>query len=291
MSAPIPSRAEFRSRLAPVDAVDTELLFIPVFGPDDGLSDCPGIDAAVGGEWTRATNRGAFGGKPYARLFARVVTSLRAGHVCFIGVGERADLDSVRWRRVSAACGYIARERRVSRCAWLVREGLDVRLCCRGGRRWAVARRVRRRALPHRLGREVLVPSRRRDRRRAGTDEAALAAAVGRGRVVGEAVNVARTFVNEPANVLTPSTFASRTAALATSVGLAVEVLDEARIRELRMGLLLGVARGSEEPPRVLVLRHTPAKAPDTITLGLVGKGSRSTPAASRSSRPRTWTR
>ena len=39
------------------------------------------------------------------------------------------------------------------------------------------------------------------------------------------------------------------------------------------MGLLLGVARGSAEPPRVIVLRHEPPGAPKTPVLGLVGKG------------------
>jgi leucyl aminopeptidase len=39
------------------------------------------------------------------------------------------------------------------------------------------------------------------------------------------------------------------------------------------MGLLLGVARGSAEPPRVIVLRHEPAGAPEMPVLGLVGKG------------------
>ena len=59
----------------------------------------------------------------------------------------------------------------------------------------------------------------------------------------------------------------------AKSAGLAVEVLDEHAIARLGMGLLLGVARGSAEPPRVIVLRHEPAGAPAAPVLGLVGKG------------------
>jgi len=52
-----------------------------------------------------------------------------------------------------------------------------------------------------------------------------------------------------------------------------VEVLDEERIAAMEMGLLLGVARGSEEPPRLLVIRHDPDNAPSRPVLGLVGKG------------------
>ncbi|MGH9173033.1 MAG: M17 family metallopeptidase, partial [Vicinamibacterales bacterium] len=51
------------------------------------------------------------------------------------------------------------------------------------------------------------------------------------------------------------------------------EVLDEHRMEELGMGLLLGVARGSSEPPRLLVARYEPAGAHTAPVLGLVGKG------------------
>ncbi|MGH9311425.1 MAG: leucyl aminopeptidase, partial [Vicinamibacterales bacterium] len=100
-----------------------------------------------------------------------------------------------------------------------------------------------------------------------------LQAAVDRGRILGESCNLARGLANEPSNVLTPSVFADRGAAIAREAGLHVEVLDEEDIARLRMGLLLGVARGSAEPPRVLVMRHQPAGAPKRPVLGLVGKG------------------
>jgi leucyl aminopeptidase len=52
-----------------------------------------------------------------------------------------------------------------------------------------------------------------------------------------------------------------------------VEVLDEKRIAALRMGLLLGVAQGSQEPPRLVVMRHEPDDAVPGVLLALVGKG------------------
>ena len=96
---------------------------------------------------------------------------------------------------------------------------------------------------------------------------------VARGRILGECSNLARELANEPGNTLTPREFAARANALATEVGVRVEILDETRIAELGMGLLLGVARGSSEPPRLMVFRHDPPGAPDTPVLGLVGKG------------------
>jgi leucyl aminopeptidase len=97
--------------------------------------------------------------------------------------------------------------------------------------------------------------------------------AVDRGRILGECCNLSRELCNEPSNLLTPSAFAERAAAIARSAGVFVQILDEDEIARLNMGLLLGVARGSAEPPRVIVLRHDPPDAPSMPVLGLVGKG------------------
>jgi leucyl aminopeptidase len=91
--------------------------------------------------------------------------------------------------------------------------------------------------------------------------------------VLGDCTNLARTLGNEPSNALTPREFAVQAAAIAGEAGVQVEVLDEQRIAQLGMGLLLGVARGSSEPPRLIVFRYEPPFAPPTPVLGLVGKG------------------
>jgi leucyl aminopeptidase len=100
-----------------------------------------------------------------------------------------------------------------------------------------------------------------------------LEGAVERGRVLGECSNLARELANEPSNTLTPRVFAERAAGLARAAGLTVEILDEKQIQQLGMGLLLGVARGSIEPPRVIVLKYEPKGTPKAPVLGLVGKG------------------
>jgi leucyl aminopeptidase len=91
--------------------------------------------------------------------------------------------------------------------------------------------------------------------------------------VLGDFRNEARTLANAPGNDLTPSIFAARAQAIAAAAGVGCEVLDQARISALEMGLLLGVARGSQEPPRLVVLRYDPPGAVPGVVLGLVGKG------------------
>jgi leucyl aminopeptidase len=100
-----------------------------------------------------------------------------------------------------------------------------------------------------------------------------LDAALNRGTILGECSNLARELANEPGNRLTPTEFATRAAAVASGGGAAVEILDEKQIAALGMGLLLGVAQGSHEPPRLMVFRHDPPGAPAWPVLGLVGKG------------------
>jgi leucyl aminopeptidase len=110
----------------------------------------------------------------------------------------------------------------------------------------------------------------------AGWEESSRADAdlgLARGRVIAESQNFARELGNEPSNRLTPRMLADRAAAMAREVGLAVEVLDENRIAELKMGALLSVAQGSVEPPRMIIITYTPEKLnPSAPVLGLVGK-------------------
>src|SRR6185503_3995317 len=94
-----------------------------------------------------------------------------------------------------------------------------------------------------------------------------------RGRLLGECSNLARELANEPGNTLTPREFASRAATIASSGGATVEILDERQIEALGMGLLLGVARGSSEPPRLITFRYEPSGAGPGPVLGLIGKG------------------
>ncbi|MDE1154205.1 MAG: leucyl aminopeptidase [Acidobacteriaceae bacterium] len=95
------------------------------------------------------------------------------------------------------------------------------------------------------------------------------------GIVLGESQNFARMLINEPGNVLTPTELGKRTAAMAAEVGLQCEVHSTEKLLELGMGAFYAVAKGSEQPPALIVLRYEPEQpvADDAPTLGLVGKG------------------
>ncbi|HEV2186743.1 MAG TPA: leucyl aminopeptidase, partial [Stellaceae bacterium] len=86
-----------------------------------------------------------------------------------------------------------------------------------------------------------------------------------------EAVAFTRDLVSEPANIIYPETLAEQAAGLA-ALGLDVEVLDEARMAELGMHAILGVAQGSVRPPRLVAMRWN-GGADGAAPLAFVGKG------------------
>jgi leucyl aminopeptidase len=104
-------------------------------------------------------------------------------------------------------------------------------------------------------------------------DAAGVASGARRGGIVGEAQNLARALVNEPANRLTPAKMAEAASKMASEHGLTCDVLEREDMEKLGMGALLGVAIGSAEPPKLIVIRYNPAKAESSAHLGLVGKG------------------
>ncbi|MBP5398800.1 MAG: leucyl aminopeptidase [Alphaproteobacteria bacterium] len=89
---------------------------------------------------------------------------------------------------------------------------------------------------------------------------------------VANAVRYARDLCNEPANYLTPQVFADDIKRL-EYLGLKVKILEEKQIRAEGMNMLLAVAKGSHNSPRVAVLRWEGAKKSEANEFGLVGKG------------------
>jgi leucyl aminopeptidase len=98
-------------------------------------------------------------------------------------------------------------------------------------------------------------------------------AAAQRGRVIGEAQNFTRNLVNEPSNRMTPRHLAQHAADMAARWGLECDVFGPEDIQRMKMGALWSVAQGSEEPPRLIVLRYSHLQAPESPLVGLIGKG------------------
>ena len=265
-------------------SVDTDLLVYPAF-ENDRPTDFPGLDEATAGEIARALASREFRGKIFELFLTPVVgRGWRARRVALAGAGTRSAYDTDRARKLASCVSIAARDRRVTRLAFVHRDGTAEKTsgeALPGPEQWAQAI-----SEGFTLGEFVTGQHKTSDRPErtvtqfevvvAGSAPASLrglADATTRGQVLGSCTNLARELANEPAGLLTPRELAERAAGLVSGAGISVEKLDERGIRDLGMGLLLGVAQGSHEPPRLLVLRHAPEGAPETPVLGLVGKG------------------
>jgi leucyl aminopeptidase len=106
-----------------------------------------------------------------------------------------------------------------------------------------------------------------------GANSAAIETGLREGVILGEAQNFARSLINEPGNVLTPTVLGQRAAEMCRQYGLQCEVYGADKLKELKMGAFWGVTKGSEEPPALIVMTYEPKKAPASPVFGLVGKG------------------
>lgn len=93
-----------------------------------------------------------------------------------------------------------------------------------------------------------------------------------KGKVIAEATTLARDLINEPSNCMTPSDMAKIAGELAKTHGLDLTILDRDQMEREGMGALLGVARGSRQPPKLIVLSYKGDKT-SSESLGFVGKG------------------
>ncbi|MDR4949128.1 leucyl aminopeptidase [Neobacillus cucumis] len=92
------------------------------------------------------------------------------------------------------------------------------------------------------------------------------------GYAFGKGTNSARTLVNTPGNLLTATDMANYATDLAVKYDFDLEILEKAEIEKLGMGAFLAVNKGSEEPPKMIVLKYQ-GKEEWTDVIGLVGKG------------------
>ncbi|HOG28062.1 MAG TPA: leucyl aminopeptidase [Vicinamibacterales bacterium] len=256
-------------------SLDVDLLVVPVF--EGEVPALPADLEAVVGPLVRAViERREFTPKPFATLVLPAAgPGWRPERVMLAGFGTRAECDARRVRRAASAAALAARERRVRRLAMAASGALpladEARAAAEGltlASHYSGIYKSGDEARPAPIEALVVVPP-----ATASADVREAEREAGRGYILASCSNLARALTNEPANVMTPRLFADIAGQVGSDAGLRVDVLDEDRIAGLGMGLLLGVSRGSAEPPRVVVLRYDPPDAPARPLLGLVGKG------------------
>ena len=236
------------------------MLVFPVFEDEPGSSSpLKSLNSATGGFAKTVMASKEF--KPELHHTCRIHNpkGLKARSLLLVGAGKKSEFTPARLREIAGTGVRIARSRAASSVVFMSRgihpPGLAARIAAEG----ALYANYESDLYKTRDKKEKDVKqfSILFDRKVSGKD---IEGNILRGLEVGEATNYARTLANEPSNILTPSQFAERALDAGSRAGLVLQIMERDEMEKLGMNALLAVGRGSEEPPKMIVMR-TPAAA------------------------------
>jgi len=234
--------------------------------------EAPKLGLSPDGWISRLYESGEFTGELRSSALLHQPDGLKAPRLALAGCGKRDDFDLAELRRVAGAVVRRLSSRAVRRIAlvldpaWQITDAVEAAI--EGGMLGAYEPdryKTDEKKSEAKLESFAVVAS--------GGD-AELSDSAARGRIVAASQNFSRDLAYEPGNQLTPNELAHRARLTAAEFSLACDVLDRDRMEQLGMGALLGVARGSAEPPVLIVLRYEPEQtANGDARLALIGKG------------------
>jgi leucyl aminopeptidase len=251
--------------------VQTGALVVPIFSdaPPEGVA--KEIDGALGGQIADALETGEFKGK-LAECMLMHSKDHPFRRVLAVGLGEHSKFEpALLARYAGAAVRYLGRRNVSDVAITLPLQAKSIEAAC--------AAVVAEGAISGAF--EIGIYQGKSDKKIAVTDVSivsynldrpAIERGIARGRILGEALNLARRLAVTPANEMTPTVLAEEAAKVARENSLEIDILDEDRAREEGMGSFLSVAQGSLQPPKFIVMRYT-GDPSNRELLALVGKG------------------
>ncbi|MBK8314845.1 MAG: leucyl aminopeptidase [Acidobacteria bacterium] len=250
--------------------IECDALVVGLFEGEKPLEgDLAEIDKRTEGVISSLIETGEFSGKSGESAYVHNTGGLKARRLLLMGYGKKEEFSADNVRRMAGAAARTLRGKKSRTFAFLRRSDLNIGESAQAATEGAllslydIDKYHTSDKTENHLDQMILITV-------DGVDE--LRAGIETGRIIAEATNFARDVINEPANIMTPTELARRAEDTAHTYALELDVLDEARMKELGMGSLLGVAQGSAEPAKLIVLRYTPKTESDE-TIAIVGKG------------------
>jgi leucyl aminopeptidase len=236
-------------------------------------ADVVGIGVFTDGPVPRSlgTNRAALGALGFEGKLGQtaLVPAPMGPLLVAIGLGDRSKVDAAALRTAAAALARASSKRTYLATAIADVDGVDARSAAQAVAEGVVLGSYKYAALKAEPGASKL------EQVTLTTSAATMAATDGgaqRGATIAGAVCLARDLANTPPSHLTARDLAERATTVAAASGLDVTVYDEHALADMGCGGLLGVNRGSTEPPRLIKLHYTP-RAASRGHVGLIGKG------------------
>jgi leucyl aminopeptidase len=246
----------------PLPTSDADAIVVGVFSGEALSGSAAEADRATGGLLAKLIERKEITGKKFETVALLAPQGVAAGQILVVGLGERAGYDAGTAYRVAAAAAKALAGKPRGRVAYFLDAGdspAQTEAAVAGAMVGCQGQDLYRAEKKRNPPKEVLW---------SGGDPAAIE----RGRIIGESVNLTRRLVNEPPQDMYPASFAVKAEEVAKQCGIKAEIWDQARLEKERCGSLLAVAKGSNREPRLVTLRYQGAGAKDPL-LALVGKG------------------
>jgi len=258
------------------ERVRAEVLVIGLFEDVKALAgEARTLDTALKGKVSAALRSGDFHGKIGDSLLLYTDGKIMAKRLLLLGLGKQAEFDLEGIRR--AAGRAVKGVKRLDKKEFhaLVPEIAKGVPLWHQARAWTIGALLANYKYTAFKGKEDNGKTECREARLVARDNDKVKEfqkGISQGEVVAEVVNQAREMINSPGNVMTPNKLAETARKLAEENGIKSEVLGPKEIAALRMGGLLAVSRGSDEPSRFIVLDYKPAGR-IRKTIAVVGKG------------------
>lgn len=237
--------------------------------------DIAAIDKALDGVVSQLIKQGEIKGKLNQITIIHSLGKLPAARVVVAGLGKQQELSEDKVRGAIAGACRLLRRKGVNSIATIA-QGAGIAGITAQGAAQAITegallgvysfRRYKTKEAEYGEIKQLLIVSSDQ------SEVPALGQGCHQGKIMAEATNLARDMVNEPGNHMTPGDMAETARKLAETYRLELDVLEREQMQELGMGALLGVAQGSRQPPKFIVL-HYRGKDSSQIDLALVGKG------------------
>jgi leucyl aminopeptidase len=259
--------------------VPADVLVIPIVGEPAFEGPLGELNRRSGGELAALAAFGELRVKRYTSALAAPGEN-RAGRLVTVSAGPAGDLDRETILHVGAAAEHRLGGRHATSLAiWLspLATGLDLETVAELVARGVVEGSFDPKTLyrdhaavataPPVLDELILVAPE--------ADATSIRKAAERGVIIGEGANYAKALSNRAANDVSPAVLADEARALADKHGLWIDVIEPDRARELGMGMFLAVGQGSDNPPRMIVMRSGAEGERDALDrhLAIVGKG------------------
>ncbi len=266
---------EFSIKSSRPEKLKTACLVVGVYQPHRLTPAAKALDQAVGGALTAVLKRGDLDGKAGSSLMLHNLTGIAGERVLLVGLGKEKEMNDKFYRdallaAVKAVSGSGAGDAALCLAEVPVgRRGVD----------WKIEQAVI--MAGEALYRSDRLKSRKDDDKQVlrkltlMVDPGQVGAAGGaaaRGQAIVGAMNLARDLGNLPGNVCTPTYLADQARAVAKAQGLKLQVLEQKDMTKLGMGALLSVAKGSEQPPKFVVMQYQGGSKHEQPVV-LVGKG------------------